>query len=314
MSLGIETLREMQCPLCHGLTKTAPFSQGGKHFTEFRCDLCREFAVEKQCLLALAKKNERDPILSGVARAMAGQGERLLLTNDSIDEARKLAPTTIVAKGKHLLRVLARMATHPGFDVRIDPPRDFPLVYGLNAQELDFFLEHLKELGWVVTLKSARYVTCTITAKGLIELENDKAANVDSTKAFVAMWFDPAMNSAYEAGFRAAIEADSGFRSVRIDRLEHADKIDDRIIAEIRESRFLVADFTGQRCGVYFEAGFAKGLGLPVIWTCREDYVSNLHFDTRQYNHILWKEPTDLREKLSLRIRATIGKGPVALQ
>jgi hypothetical protein len=44
-------------------------------------------------------------------------------------------------------------------------------------------------------------------------------------------------------------------------------------MAEIRRSRFVVADYTGQRNGVYFEAGFGLGLGLVVIPTCRADEV-----------------------------------------
>ena len=56
----------------------------------------------------------------------------------------------------------------------------------------------------------------------------------------------------------------------------------------------VVADFThgraGARGGVYYEAGLARGLGLPVIWTCREDMFDELHFDTRQYPHIGWTE------------------------
>jgi hypothetical protein len=42
----------------------------------------------------------------------------------------------------------------------------------------------------------------------------------------------------------------------------------------------LVADFTGQRGGVYWEAGFAQGLGIPVIRTCKSDELWKLHFDT----------------------------------
>ena len=87
---------------------------------------------------------------------------------------------------------------------------------------------------------------------------------------------------------------------------EHNEKIDDRIIAEIRQSGLVVADFTGQRGGVYYEAGFANGLGIPLIWTCHDDAVENLHFDTRQYNHIVWQEPVDLRSQLVDRIAATL--------
>ena len=49
----------------------------------------------------------------------------------------------------------------------------------------------------------------------------------------------------------------------------------------------LSSDFTGNRGGVYYEAGFAHGLGLPVIFMCRDG--DELHFDVRQYNCIFWK-------------------------
>ncbi len=76
-------------------------------------------------------------------------------------------------------------------------------------------------------------------------------------------------------------------------------------MAEIRRSGLVVADFTGQRQGVYYEAGFARGIGITVIPTCREDETEKLHFDTRQYNHIVWKEPADLADQLHDRIAAT---------
>ncbi len=151
----------------------------------------------------------------------------------------------------------------------------------------------------------------TVTVKGWSEIDASRLADPSNPKAFVAMWFSDKLTGVFENGIKPAIEG-PGFQAVRVDALHHNDKIDDRIIAEIRESRFLVADFTGQRGGVYFEAGYAMGLGLPVIWLCREDDIGTVHFDTRQYNHIVWKESDDLREKLSLRIRATVGTGPPA--
>ena len=127
------------------------------------------------------------------------------------------------------------------------------------------------------------------------------------------MWFDDSMNEAFDKGIQPAIE-DAGYRALRIDLKPDVDKIDDEIIAEIRRSRFLVADFThgekGARGGVYFEAGFAFGLGKPVIYTCRADMVDDLHFDTRQYAHIIWNTPEELREGLNNRIGARIGESP----
>jgi len=128
------------------------------------------------------------------------------------------------------------------------------------------------------------------------------------------MWFHADTNEAYLEGIQPAL-IDSGWKAMRIDKKEHNNKIDDEIIAEIRRSRFLIADFTCEpknaRGGVYFEAGFALGLGLPVIWTCKETSLADLHFDTRQYAHIVWKSPSDLYTQLKDRIGATIGEGPV---
>ena len=91
-------------------------------------------------------------------------------------------------------------------------------------------------------------------------------------KALVAMWFDERAKSAYEQGIRPPIE-ETGYRPIRIDMEEHAESVIDRILAEIKEASFVVANFTGGRGGVYFEAGFARGLGLDVIWTCRTDGI-----------------------------------------
>ena len=127
------------------------------------------------------------------------------------------------------------------------------------------------------------------------------------------MWFHESMTQAYEDGIGPAVE-EAGYSPLRIDQKEHINKIDDEIIAEIRRSRFLVADFTqgadGARGGVYYEAGFAHALSLPVIFTCREDSLNDLHFDTEHYNHIVWTDENELREKLKNRILAVIGEGP----
>jgi hypothetical protein len=117
------------------------------------------------------------------------------------------------------------------------------------------------------------------------------------------------MREAYARGFEVGIRQ-AGYDPLRVDRVEHVGKVDDEIIAEIRRSRFVVADFTGHRAGVYFEAGFALGLNLPVIWTCRRDHIADLHFDIRQFNCIDWTEPDELADRLQKRIEAVIGAGP----
>jgi len=149
-----------------------------------------------------------------------------------------------------------------------------------------------------------------ITPRGWEFLENLNKSTSDSDTGFVAMWFDSTVNPAWLDAIKPAIE-EGGYQPVRIDKVEHNNRIDDEIIAGIRACKFLVADFTGQRGGVYFEAGLAQGLAKQVIWLCREDDLKNVHFDTRQYNFILWRPDSLDQLKIALRnrIEATIGKG-----
>jgi hypothetical protein len=197
---------------------------------------------------------------------------------------------------------------------------DFETIEVLNLAGKSGLIEFVTKSG-----DAGGFVSLTFPGYQRIEfLEKQQPSN---EQVFVAMWFDPTMDSIYLGGIKAGIE-DAGYLALKIDGKEHNNKIDDEIIAEIRRSKFVVADFTSEvirkvdlpnlaadkniaRGGVYFEAGFAIGLGKPVIWTVRQDVLSFVHFDTRQFAHIVWKDSEDLRSKLSRRISATLGDGPL---
>jgi len=174
--------------------------------------------------------------------------------------------------------------------------------------ELESYFEHLVTLGCVRRLPkdAAPGIRCCLEVKGLERLQVHYLAGTPG-KCFVAMSFDDSLNVVWEEGIYPALKIDCKLDPVRIDKEQHNEKICDKILAEIRLSEFLVADFTGHRAGIYFEAGYALGLGRPVIWSCKEDnFEGKTHFDTRQYNHILWSTPEDLRTKLRDRVIATI--------
>ena len=153
--------------------------------------------------------------------------------------------------------------------------------------------------------------SCAVTAKGLLAAEALGASGSGSPQGFVAMWFDDSMSDAWLSGFEPGIHA-AGYQPRRIDEKDYVGGISDEIMAEIRRSRFVVADYTGQRNGVYFEAGFALGLGLTVIPTCRAAEIDKLHFDIKHLNTLGWKTPAELADGLNRRIRAVIGAGPDA--
>jgi hypothetical protein len=192
-----------------------------------------------------------------------------------------------------------------------------PLTESLQNEERAFLKNYLLQIGWIQLPIAELYHSVVISIEGYAHLDELLHFGAASSQAFIAMWFDPSMTESYENGLAAGVR-DAGYDPYRVDRSHYNDKIDDKIITEIRRSRFLVADFTcgstGVRGGVYYEAGFAHGLKIPVIFTCRSDVIGDVHFDTRQYNHITWETPVDLRDKLNSRITATLGDGPLRLR
>lgn len=181
-----------------------------------------------------------------------------------------------------------------------------------NVDEISYLIREIRDKDWINVGRG----WVVILSKGYQRLEELRKTNAASDQAFVAMWLAPSMDEVWKKGLEPGIR-EAGYKALRIDRSESNNKIDDEIIAEIRHSRFVVADFTSDppenaRGSVYYEAGFARGLNIPVIFTCREDLIEHIHFDTRQYRHIRWKKEKleDLRKQLKDRILATIGDGP----
>lgn len=105
--------------------------------------------------------------------------------------------------------------------------------------------------------------------------------------------------------FKSAL-TELDWKPIIVDEVPHNEGVMDKIIASINESRFVIADLTYHKSGVYLEAGYAKGKGLPVIFTVRKDHLDGCHFDVKHLNLIVWTDLEDLKNRLSTRIRATI--------
>ncbi len=120
---------------------------------------------------------------------------------------------------------------------------------------------------------------------------------------------DTALDLVVDKAFRPALRK-TGFTLQRLDDVPKAGLIDDKLRVEIRTSRFLIADLTHENGGAYWEAGFAEGLGKPVIYTCEKSKfdASKTHFDTNHHLTALWSadELSASEEVLKATIRATL--------
>ena len=244
------------------------------------------------------------------------QGNRLpILNTEILDFAKSRPALSVNERADRLLRYLAKKFNTVGEELLLSKLDQgaFAWSESVASSEIDFFANYLIQKGWLNGGPfSDMGFKVAVSVEGYSRI-SEQFTGPDLAQAFVAMWFGPGMDEVYDHGIEPAIR-EAGYKPLRIDRKFDVQKIDDAIIAEIRRSRFLVADFThgdeGVRGGVYFEAGFAMGLGIPVIFSCRNDMVTKLHFDTRQYAHIVWSTPEKLSFDLRDRILARIGTGP----
>jgi nucleoside 2-deoxyribosyltransferase len=120
---------------------------------------------------------------------------------------------------------------------------------------------------------------------------------------------DALLDRMFSECFKPAV-ARTGFDLRRIIDNPPAGLIDDRLRVEIRRSRFVVCELTKRNPGAYWEAGFAEGLGRPVIYTCEKTYfrTEGTHFDTNHCHTVLWigDNLPEAAEQLKATIRATL--------
>lgn len=151
-----------------------------------------------------------------------------------------------------------------------------------------------------------------ISPAGWEEIESKPPAS--GSCAFIAMAFG-GMDE-LKAEIESAVRS-TGYKPLRIDDAEYLGGVMDEILAQIRESKFVIADLTNNRGGVYYEAGFAVGLGIPVIPTCRKDHLDDgtnrVHFDVQHLNLLAWETDklSAFGKRLENRILSVFGRGPL---
>lgn len=184
-------------------------------------------------------------------------------------------------------------------------------LYFKHHNEYWFYLKSLKEFGYLSFIDATtKYgddgVNIQITFKGLEYLISIQENGDSSKNCFVAMSFSDSVNDIRKAIKESITEC--GYNPILIDELNYESEItiNDAIIRYIKKSKFLIADFTEQKHGVYFEAGYALGKQKPVIYLCRKDYFSKTHFDTNHYPHIIYENCGELKSQLIDKIKAWI--------
>lgn len=187
------------------------------------------------------------------------------------------------------------------------------LVPTFDDDELLLILEALEKDGLISFPYCVDDRLIQMTPKGLhaaVELSHVAEA---TNRVFIAACFSPDLDSPRQLIFDTV--KDLGYEPYLVNIDPHNDLIDLKIYDYIRQSRFVVADLTYNRQSVYYEIGFAHGLGLQVVLTCRSDSFDSkddesrrVHFDLNHRNVLCWNDEQDLKEKLEKHLLMCFGR------
>lgn len=224
-------------------------------------------------------------------------------------------PLTVSMKLDRALKNLCAMSAIGGHVFRREDLRK-SMMFALTDEELRYNIGALESLKYLQRVNNhVSYVQVSPAGWKRFDRLTQRLAPFENP-VFVAMWYGGSesememMKRLYEAGLSKGIRA-AGFNPLRQDMDEkNNDYIMDKVLKNLVIAPFVVADFTNNRNGVYFEAGYARGLGKEVIHTCKKESFPEAHFDTKQLNHILYDEPSQVWKPLRNRIIRTVGLGP----
>lgn len=299
----------MNCPICSSSNTNEQELSGSVPIAfKFECSRCGTFIAESSFLTSI--HSNRSKLNIGKICGWVFNNPQVILNNTHLDQMIAIEEPSLAEKADLLLLYFAKKYPMPNQELKFQGEgTELSACYASHREEGTYiFSRYLRDYKKYISHPEHGGQPVVISPAGWDRIYELKQVNSKSKKGFCAMWFDSSVSSLWTDGISPAI-SELGYEPVRIDEHQHNNKIDDEILVMIKKSKFLVADFTGNRGGVYFEAGYGLGLGIPVIWTVKHENLVDVHFDNRQYNFLLWEEGKldEFKKRLKARIEATVG-------
>jgi len=161
------------------------------------------------------------------------------------------------------------------------------------------------------SLDGARFADLDLTLSGWERYESERRGGVRGDYGFVALKFgDATLDGILRNHVRPGLQSQLSYDLVDMRDAARAGIIDSIMREKIRDSAFVIADLTHDNCGAYWEAGYAEGLGKPVVYICEESKFTeqSTHFDTNHLTTVLWSQaaPENFVEQLVATLRRSL--------
>lgn len=309
-----------QCPICGiNLKEFEPPQRAHKYY--FNCHFCGQYYLSENCFISLpiTLKNDihKKVLLAHIIRKMQNAQSPPFIDDLLLDQILKRTLPSPIEQADNLIIWLGENDKYLIELTEVSALYCQAVIGAVSPAAFSFILKELKGLDLITgafsnnnSLVSTSKIR--LTFKGWDHFDKLIKGAKSSKKVFMAMQYnDHELDTIVENVFKKAVEQ-TGFELFKLNDPEKqkAGLIDDRLRVEIRTSRIIIADLTHDNKGAYWEAGYAEGLGKPVIYTCEEAKfkVSKTHFDTNHHLTIIWNKNNHDKviEELKATIRATL--------
>ena len=294
-----------KCFLCNAELNYETLSDGSNY--NVNCKWCGKYIINDTFA-----EDIRDTYKEYLPKISCWNAERtfvyantpFIITRDSIQTIINSRNKTIQEKYVSFLLKLYELFKETG-EHTVNYDR-FYSCYVYGSDEFRLFFQKATNDGFIeVSGVIGQNIINSFTFEGLLYIETLGNQNADKKNIFFAFHFTDDIKEVFDNTVKQKL----GSENLVYDRVSSGstptgEKIDDAIIAKIKNAKIVVADCTNHRTAVYFEAGFAMGMKIPVIWTCKADQVNNISFDVNHYPFILWNDAEDLAQRIVDRIKA----------
>jgi len=306
----------LECPICGRSLREKPTRDTSRFDVAYYvCTHCGQFGMTRQAVYVLRARLDVSQPRADAAEAFAYTVRRMQMAQEwplvDSDIAERIINTaklpTVQEQADNLIRWLGETYPHSGEQAEVSFESEGPVMGVNSADGFHFVLAGLIDAGLIKASQMVHgQAVVVLTFAGWRRFQELKIGASSGRKAFMAMQYgDPVLDRIVDESFRAAVR-ETGFELFRLDDEPKAGLLDDRMRVEIKSARFMIAELTHGNRGAYWEAGYADGLGKPVIYTCEESAWGErkTHFDTNHHLHVLWNA-NDIAAAMS-RLKATI--------
>ena len=310
---------EVECPICNNVDgkKCHTFSTGGRDSCGFECDICGRFEITRTLFQIPKLKNLTRPEKALISYKIRNSSSNNIMLGtgdvDHIIQNENLPnPSQRVAK---MIQYIGDQVSKSGERIQ-DLPMGFYTYIGAPSYSLasEMILElHDRDVIKGIYEKMSNYIlwyNVDLTLSGWDLYQQEKQGKLSGDYGFIAMQFNNEILDRFvQENLREIIKNELGYDLHDMRNVARAGIIDNIMRTEIRDAAFVLADLTHNNPGAYWEAGYAEGLGKPVIYLCEQNKFEeySTHFDTNHCTTVLWNiEPEEKLKKCLKELIQTI--------